>query len=183
MSKATVFCGIVFFILLGIVSVGFADHDEDRKPSKGHHSDKKRSSDHDEESLRPVINAVYKEKCGACHFAYQPALSSSEGWTNILDQPDDHFGESFELNAEEYKDIKGYLQRDAADKSGAEISRKIMKSLDSKTLMRITDIPYIRKKHREISPDVIKRRSAGSLSNCIACHKKAEGGYYDDPDE
>jgi hypothetical protein len=46
--------------------------------------------------------------------------------------------------------------------------------------MRITDIPYIRKKHREINPGVLNRESIGSLSNCIACHTTAGEGIYDD---
>jgi len=55
-----------------------------------------------------------------------------------------------------------------------------MQSLGSVVPSRITDIPYIRKKHRKIPPNVIEGKSIGSLSNCSACHTKAEEGVYDD---
>jgi len=130
--------------------------------------------------LKPVNNTVYKEQCGACHFAYQPELLNSDGWKKILASPDNHFGQSFDLNSEAKGVITGYLETNAAEKSRSEISHKIIKSLDRQIPMRITEIPYIRKKHRKIDPAVVKRQSIGSLSNCSACHKKAENGYYDD---
>jgi hypothetical protein len=55
-----------------------------------------------------------------------------------------------------------------------------MKSLGGKVPTRITDVPYIREHHHEISSDVLSRKPIGSLSNCSACHKTAENGVYDD---
>jgi hypothetical protein len=49
--------------------------------------------------------------------------------------------------------------------------------------MRITEIPYIVRKHREVKPIVVKGRTSASLSNCSVCHKRAEQGYYDNADE
>ena len=43
-----------------------------------------------------------------------------------------------------------------------------------------TEIPYILEKHNEIDPDVFKRESIGSLSNCPACHTTAGKGVYED---
>jgi len=48
--------------------------------------------------------------------------------------------------------------------------------------MRITDIPYIRRKHHELDPALFNRESIGSLANCTACHITAEKGIYDDDD-
>jgi aldehyde:ferredoxin oxidoreductase len=53
-----------------------------------------------------------------------------------------------------------------------------MKSLDGQTPPRITETPYILKKHEDISPDVLKRKSIGSQSNCPACHTTAKEGIY-----
>ena len=47
---------------------------------------------------------------------------------------------------------------------------------------KITDIPYIRRKHHKLDPAVSKRESVGSLANCPACHISAEKGIYDDDD-
>jgi hypothetical protein len=55
-----------------------------------------------------------------------------------------------------------------------------MRSLGNQVPLRITDIPYIREKHHEISPNILKRESIGSLSNCSACHTTAENGIYED---
>ena len=55
-----------------------------------------------------------------------------------------------------------------------------MRSLGNQVSMRITDTPYIIEKHDEVTPGVFKRESIGSLSHCIACHKTAENGIYED---
>ncbi len=55
-----------------------------------------------------------------------------------------------------------------------------MRSLENHVPMRITGISYIREKHHELNPEVLKRESIGSLSNCIACHTTAEKGIYED---
>jgi hypothetical protein len=55
-----------------------------------------------------------------------------------------------------------------------------MRSLGGLTPLRITEIPYIREKHHEVSPNVLKRQSIGSLSNCSACHTTAERGIFED---
>ena len=183
MSRVKTMLGVVILIAFAIVGIGFADHEEKRehgKHRKGHNGEEKRSSESDDETLKSVSNAVYKEKCGACHFAYQPELLVSEGWKQILERSDNHFGESVDLNAEEKKEIESYLLTNAADKSGSEIARKIVKNLDRQSPMRISKNPYIIKKHREVKPIIVKGETTGSLSNCSACHKRAEAGYYDD---
>jgi hypothetical protein len=55
-----------------------------------------------------------------------------------------------------------------------------MRTLGNRTPLRITQIPYIQEKHHEVSPDVLKRKPIGSLSNCSACHTTAEKGIYED---
>ena len=85
-----------------------------------------------------------------------------------------------ELEPETKTGIIDYLKSNAADQSSAERAVKIMKSLGSQTPLRITQIPYIQRKHHEIKAEVLKRESIGSLSNCVACHKTADSGIYDD---
>lgn len=55
-----------------------------------------------------------------------------------------------------------------------------MSSLGGATPLRITEVPYILKKHHKISPDVLRRPSIQTLSNCAACHRTAANGVYDD---
>ncbi|MES0349415.1 MAG: diheme cytochrome c [Desulfobacteria bacterium] len=152
----------------------------DRDDDDDHHSGRKGSKHDRERYLSPVDNAAYKEACGACHFPYQPALLPSGSWKKILAGLEDHFGEAVELDAESKKTIVEYLKANAAEHSSAKRAVKIMRSIGSRTPLRITEIPYIQHKHHEVSADVLKRKSIGSLSNCSACHTTAEKGIYDD---
>ena len=98
----------------------------------------------------------------------------------ILEDTDDHFGETVDLNEGARLEISEYLASNAAETSSAKIAGKIMACLGGTTPLRITDIPCFRKEHHEITPQTVQRKSVGSLSNCIACHRTAESGVYDD---
>ena len=111
-----------------------------------------------------------------------PELLPSASWLKILNQLDDHFGEELEADPDMIKTISDYLKTNGAENSSAKRSKKIMRSLGSQEPMRITDIPYIRRKHHDLDPAVLKRESIGSLANCKACHITAENGIYDDDD-
>ena len=91
-----------------------------------------------------------------------------------------HFGESIDLEPESAKTILTYLKDNSANYSSGRLSTKIMKSLGNQEPLKITEVPYIRRKHHEIRRNVLDRESIGSLSNCTACHIEAEKGIYDD---
>jgi hypothetical protein len=155
----------------------FERHNDD---DDDYHSGQKGSKHDRERYLKPVENAAYKEACAACHFSYQPELLPSGSWEKILTGLEDHFGEAVELDPESKKTIAEYLNANAAEHSSAKRAVKIMRSIGDQTPLRITEIPYIRQKHHEVSADVLKRKSIGALSNCSACHTTAEKGIYDD---
>lgn len=121
---------------------------------------------HRQQCLDTVTDPTYKEQCGSCHGVYQPGLLPSGSWEKIMLGLDKHFGETVQVDPDKQKIIKAYLKSNAAEYSSAKLSAKIMRSLKGQTPLKITDIPYIRKKHHRISPDVLK--------NCAACHKTAE---------
>jgi hypothetical protein len=173
---------ISILLALNIAIDAFADDDHYRKRHQHRGgSQKVDDDDHDRnEYLKPETNQTYEETCGGCHFAYQPELLPSASWLKILDQPDDHFGEEIGADPDAIKEISSYLKTNAAENSSAELSIKVMKCLGDQVPMRITDIPYIRRKHHEMSPAVFKRESIGSFANCKACHQSAEQGIYDD---
>ena len=160
------------------------DNDHEGRGNKRRYQKRFRNkSAHDEkEYLAPVNNQTYIDKCGACHFAYQPGLLPSGSWEKILDGLEDHFGEAADLDEATQKTIVEYLKTNSAEYSRNEQSVKIMRSLGGNTPMRITEIPYIQAKHRKINQDVFQRESIGSLSNCSACHVTADKGVYDDDD-
>lgn len=193
-----IFLGALLLVLNGGLYATLADHEED-KEKKSHHEnldsedsddgnhkkrkkerERHRDNDHHGRYLKPADNPTYKEECGACHFVYQPELLPSASWLKILENLDDHFGESIELDGDSRRAISNYLKSSSAEYSSAKRAVKIMRSLGTQIPLRITAIPYIREKHHEISASVFTRQSVGSFSNCIACHRTADQGIYDD---
>jgi hypothetical protein len=172
--------GFAILMMLGLLTAYSAADDD----SEDHHSRKNihdhNGRHHDDEAIRPVNNAAYIDQCGGCHFAYQPELLPAESWRRIIDATEDHFGESVDLDEDARREIEMYLTSNAANTSAAELSQKIIRSLKGRTPLRITDIPYIRREHHELPPHVIKQASVGTLGNCVACHRNAENGDYDD---
>ena len=157
----------ICLLLISLPHDAFADHDNDRK-------------EHESKYIEPVNNQTFKKECGACHFAYQPALLPAGSWEKILSNLPTHFGEEVSISDESKNIINEYLQANSAEHSSAKRARKILKSLGGQTPMRITETPYIREKHHEIDPSIFNRQSVGSRSNCIACHPTAQQGNYED---
>ncbi len=179
-----IICAISLFLTLSLILDVFADDDRYRKRHRYRGGSQKVDDDNDDhdrdDCLKPVTNQTYKETCAECHFAYQPELLPSAAWLKILNQLDDHFGEEIEADPDTIKTISDYLKTNGAENSSAKMSGKIMRSLGYQVPMRITDIPYIRRKHHELNAAVFKHESIGSLANCTACHTTAEKGIYDD---
>ena len=123
--------------------------------------------------------AVYQESCGGCHFTYPPFLLPSGSWDKMISRLPSHFeGQEVELPPETATVVKDYLKANAAERSPAKAAGKIMSSLGGATPERITETPYMQHKHSKIGLETLKRKSVGSLANCIACHKAADKGDF-----
>ncbi len=140
------------------------------------------ASNDEARGIAPVTNKLYEQECGACHFAYQPGLLPARGWKKTMDNLSDHFGEIVELEKEDLATLTEYLIKNAADLPGNKypVSNKIMRSLrDQEVPDRIAEIPYIVRQHHELSArHIVKNPDVKSLSNCNACHTKAETGSF-----
>lgn len=95
-----------------------------------------------------------------------------------MDRLENHFGEPVSIDSRSREEILNYLMENGADRGGSKKSIKIMNSLNGRIPLRITEIPIMQKKHREITPEILSRKTIGSLSNCIACHKTARQGIF-----
>lgn len=162
-----------------------ADHDDDH--SREHKKESRHDRDDHEDrpqaaSATKVDRTTYQQECGACHHAYFPGLLPARSWEKLLASSGDHFGEQLPLMGAALDEVRAYLRATAADISGNKRSRKIMGSIGSSTPLRISEIAYIRDKHHELSAEVFKRKSVGGLGNCLACHKGAEAGSFNDDD-
>ena len=164
----------IIFCVVMLVTFSFADkqHTKEREDENHHNHE---SDENDDNRLPSPLNQTYLNFCGSCHFAYQPGLLPRASWEKMMSEG--HFGT---LDEQTRKQIMDYLKTNSAESNSSEISRKILASVGANMPTKIMDIPYIRKKHDEISPDVFKRKTIGSRSNCIACHTKAKEGNYED---
>lgn len=132
--------------------------------------------------LVPGVNESYQKSCGTCHFAYPPGLLPARSWLKIIDGPNAHPGGDFAMEARVKAEVKSFLVKNSAEKGHAKRAKKILASLGGETPVRISEIAYIKDKHRKVTPDVFARKTIGSRANCIACHKGAENGIFDDDD-
>lgn len=124
--------------------------------------------------------ALYQEECGSCHLAYPPQLLPPPSWRRIMDGLEDHFGENAELDDASHRQIAEFLSELSTPRSGE--YRRVLRNLDAqKAPLRITEMTYFKRKHREI-PDRFVRGNdkVRSFSQCDACHRGAERGDYDE---
>jgi hypothetical protein len=171
---------IAILIVLTCLAAGLyyaAVADDDDEHGHGHGRRRRGEGEH---RVSAVDNPTYKEQCGACHFVYQPELLPSASWRDILSHLDNHHDNEVVIEPKDKETIAEYLETNAADHSSTRQAARIMQSLGSQVLTSITDVPYIRHKHRKIPPEVFERKSVGSRSNCAACHTTAEQGIYND---
>lgn len=122
---------------------------------------------------------LYVEECGSCHMAYPAQLLPTASWQKMMSQLDDHFGENAELDTESRKAISDYLEHASQQQKGS--YRKLFRHLGDKVPDRITQLPYFKHEHDEIPSRYIKANDkVASLSQCNACHKRAEQGDFDE---
>ena len=125
-----------------------------------------------------VAADMYKEKCGTCHFAYPPGLLPERSWIKIVDTPGGHAGGDLPLDPPAKAQLKAYLVANSAERSAFKKSQKILASIGDAVPTRISEVPYIRKKHQDIREEVFAGKAVGSRGNCIACHRGAEKGDF-----
>jgi len=108
------------------------------------------------------------EECGACHMVYPPKLLGAKSWQTLLTNLDNHFGEDASLDAATQKHISNYLMINAGR--------------HRETPDRITQLSWFKREHinRRNWKSLLDRKKLSNGSNCIACHKGAEKGYFED---
>ncbi len=167
-------------VLLGFVSVSglvISDDDYENKKEWG-----KRLLRESRLDVAPVDNALYKEECGSCHFAYQPGLLPARSWDRMMGSLENHFDENAELEVVDRQKLTAYLKKNAADVSNYKRSRRLAGSLNANEApLRITDIRYFRRKHNELPSRMVKGNpKVRSFSNCELCHGQADKGSYNE---
>jgi hypothetical protein len=128
----------------------------------------------------PVKDQLVKKECGACHMAFQPAFLPARSWAKMMDTLSDHFGEDASLPADKAQLIRTYLTANAGDVDGRGRARKYMRWVaPDGAPQRITENPDFLRKHN-LPDKVWKDPKVVTKSNCPACHRGADQGYYED---
>lgn len=177
-NKLILKLGIVTLLLSSAVIMADDDDDEDE-----HHSWGNSSRQVNARELEPLPQAPpqFKKECASCHMLYHPGLLPQSSWKKIMAGLDKHFGENAELDVKTKTIIEDFLVKHSADQSSARRSSRILENLGTnKSPLRFTETNYFKRQHHEINPSVYKRSKIGSSANCIACHKNAEAGIFNE---
>jgi hypothetical protein len=111
--------------------------------------------------------------------AYPPQLLPPESWGKMMDNLQDHFGESAEVDDETRINIGNFLVYSSTPQRGS--YRKMLRNIGQRIPLRITQLPYFVHEHDEIPSRFIQGNDkVGSLSQCNACHRGAEKGSFDE---
>jgi mono/diheme cytochrome c family protein len=130
-------------------------------------------------SAAPKGEEAFKAECSACHIAYPSGFMPMRSWTAIMSDLSNHFGEDASLDEATRAEIEAYLTSHAADTNG---TPRWLKSVpETVTPLRITEFGWFTHEHgSRMKARVAADPTIGSMSNCAACHRGAERGFFDD---
>ena len=128
-----------------------------------------------------VKDPTVQKECSACHLAFPAQFLPQRSWQAIMSDLPNHFGEDASLPAETVATIQDYLVANAADANPARAGKGVMRGIkDTDTPLRITELPWWKRAHGEVSPKRFTSDKIKSASNCAACHTGAAKGYFGD---
>ncbi len=171
---------MAFSMLVTAVAVSASGSERGEYGERGERSEYG-SSSRGGSSVEPVTNQQYKDECGSCHFAYQPGLLPERSWRKLMSSLNDHFGENAELPDADRQALTDYLASHAGDHSDARRAQQLVRSIAAGDApLRISQVPFFQREHREIPRRVIESKEVGSLSNCQVCHRTADRGDFEE---
>jgi hypothetical protein len=121
-----------------------------------------------DDRIPPVTDETAKKECGACHMAYQPRFLPAESWRRLFANLSDHFGEDASLSDPVRQKILDYYVAHAG------------RDLKGEPPLRISELRWFVREHRGVKESTWKSPKVKFKGNCVACHKQAEQGYYED---
>lgn len=131
--------------------------------------------------VRPVSDPETLQACGECHMAFPPAFLPARSWTRMMDGLANHFGDNASMAPDKAARIRRVLTEGAADTGGGKAGTKALRGLSAADApLRITETPRFIAKHERIPEREWKRPGVVTRSNCVACHKGAERGDFED---
>lgn len=123
------------------------------------------------ERVAPVTDPLVKEECGACHMAFQPPFLPAQSWQRMMGDLANHFGENASLAPEKTQAILAYYVTHTRPAQGMAVEE---------APLRITELRWWQREHDGRHVSQADWQKAGSKANCVACHRGAERGLYED---
>lgn len=133
-------------------------------------------------NVPPVTDPVVLKECGSCHAVFPPQFLPRRSWQKLIDGLANHFGVDASLSDAQRAAVLAYHLANAADAPGApREAQKFEASISAgETPLRITETGRWTQKHRKVKPERWTSAAVKSKLNCVACHKGAERGIFDD---
>ncbi|MCW0235366.1 MAG: diheme cytochrome c [Ferrovibrio sp.] len=130
--------------------------------------------------LPPVTDALTRKACGECHMPFPPGFLPGRSWSALMGGLDDHFGEDAALPPEQAAQIEAYLVQNASNGPNGRGLRDFMRWVaPAGTPQRITENPAFLREH-DFPDRVWRDPKVVTKSNCLACHPRADQGWFDD---
>ena len=128
-----------------------------------------------------IKDPTVQKECSACHLAFPAQFLPKRSWEALMADLPNHFGEDASLPADTVAVIQDYLTANAADSNPARAGKGVMRGIrDTDTPLRITELPWWKRAHGEVSAKRFTSAKIKSASNCVACHTGAAKGYFGD---
>ena len=128
---------------------------------------------------RPITYLdAYLNNCGDCHHAHHPSLRTADMWERIVRGLEDHYGEDATVGRRTAEEILAFLKANDATRFDTEAAVRLGR-VETPDL-RISSVPWWKKRHEGIPQQVFASPAVGSPANCNACHRDAQTGRFDD---
>ncbi|MBI2719294.1 MAG: diheme cytochrome c [Rhizobiales bacterium] len=129
--------------------------------------------------LPPVTHPATLKECSGCHMVFPPQMLPARSWTALMGDLANHFNESAALPPDVQADIVGYLTANAADAPANKAIRGLLSGVKATDVpLRITEMPWWKRSHGEVSPGRYALPQIKTASNCIACHRDGAKGVF-----
>ncbi len=118
---------------------------------------------------------LWREECAACHMLYAPGLLPAQAWRQQMQTLAEHYGSNATLDPVQEREILDFLER-----ASQHNQLPVEPSPVAGEPPRISQTRWFERKHDEVSEAKFQRESVGGRANCVACHRDAELGDFDD---
>jgi len=134
------------------------------------------------ETFTPISDKQIHAACGECHMTFFPQMLPQATWSKIIGDLSNHFGEDATLDAATQAYVLKYHLDDSADVKSTRAAKKWMARVNlANPPTRIIDAPRFIKKHSDNDfTRMWDKKGVKSKADCIACHKDAERGIFED---